>query len=128
MSRDQLNHFVINDNGAATGTNNSVNLGNIGSRLTTTQRIISPTSSVNHYPHLKGQGNEIFSAAGSQRNSVYQYKVASGSNANNQIIPISYASRSASNQGHLGPAGNQEEIIQRLNSHSNVVQNTPGHF
>jgi len=63
------------------------------------------------------------------RGSVYQYKVATGGNANNQVIPISYAnSRSASNQGHVGPAGNQEEIVQRLNTHTNVIHNTPMHF
>ena len=104
-------------------------VGQSGTRLSTTQRIISPASSVNHYPHLKGNGNEIISAAGSQRNSVYQFKLANGGNANNQVIPISYAnSRSVSNQGHIGPAGNQEEIVQRLNSHTNVVNQSPAHF
>lgn len=70
MSKDI--NFVMNEQHP--GTHQSMNLGNVGqsgTRLSTTQRIISPASSVNHYPHLKGNGNEIISAAGSQRNSVY---------------------------------------------------------
>lgn len=73
-----------------------------GTRLNSTQRIISPAASSVHaaYPHLRADNpNNIFAAR--QPSTGYQFRLASGSNANNQVIPISYAnnSRSSSNAG-----------------------------
>ncbi len=61
MSKDHNSSFVMGE----AQQNNAGNLVS-GTRLSTTQRIISPAaSSVNHYPHLKGEGTQIISAAGS---------------------------------------------------------------
>lgn len=73
---------------------------------------------MNQYPHLKADNNQnIFGGGGataSQRSTQYNYKVASGGNVNNQVIPVSYADRS---KAQMGPAGNQDEITHRLNSY-----------
>ena len=54
--------------------------------------------------------NNVFSTR--QPSTGYQFRLANGSNATNQVIPISYAhnSRSNSNNGGVGPAGDQAEI------------------
>ena len=85
------------------------------------------------YPHLRADNpNNVFAAR--QPSTGYQFRLASGSNATNQVIPISYAhnSRSSSNAGgqqqqakNIGPAGDQNEITQRLSNYRTVVQNQP---
>ncbi len=56
-----------------------------GTRVNSTTRIISPTSSCNNYPHLKAD-NSVFNGAHAKKNSAY----GGLSQANQPVIPTSY--------------------------------------
>lgn len=67
-------------------TNNAValpqHLTNLGTRVNSQNRIISPTSSCNQYPHLKAE-NSVFNTSNAKRSTQY------GAGPSN-VIPVSY--------------------------------------
>lgn len=126
----------MNSSGAY-NTHNGVplpaHLSNMGTRVNSQNRIISPTSSCNQYPHLKAE-NSIFNSQSNNKRST-QYAGPNQVGPPN-VIPVSYGgnasqhNRSTSNQGFFGQSKNEqrEEIQQRLSQYGSVVQSQPAQF
>ena len=130
MSINNNYHSSSQQQHLSTSGNNVLpqHLSNLGTRVNSQNRIVSPTSSCNNYPHLKAE-NSVFNTSNGGVN-----KRSTGY-APQSIIPVSYGQnnnhqRSHSNNGFFGQSKHEqrEEMHQRLSQYGSVVNQQPAQF